>query len=416
MEDWAEIRRLHTAEGMAIKAIVRKTGISRNAVRRAVASKSPPKYSRPAKGSVVDAVEPQIRELLRTTPTMPATVIAERIGWEHGLTVLKDRVRELRPYYLPPDPASRTEYDPGHRVQCDLWFPPASIPLGAGQEGSPPVLVMTSGYSRMRWAVMIPSRTAPDLIAGHWQLLSLMGAVPRQLVWDNEGAVGAWRRGKPTLSEEFESFRGSLGIGVHLCRPRDPEAKGLTERNNGYFETSFLPGRTFTGPGDFNTQMAEFLARANGRHSRRIGCAPTARWSTDRDAMLTLPPAPPSVGWRTRVRLPRDHYVRLASNDYSVDPSVVGRFVDVVADLTHVTITCAGTVVGQHERCWARHQTITDPAHRAKALELAHHARVAKERPEPTAGVVVEARDLSVYDTVFGTSPSTDRTTEGEVA
>ena len=145
---------------------------------------------------MVDAVEPRIRELLRETPTMPATVIAERIGWQHGLTVLKDRVRMLRPYYLPPDPASRTEYDPGHRVQCDLWFPPASVPLGAGQAGSPPVLVMTSGYSRMRWAVMIPSRTAPDLIAGHWQLLQAMGAVPRQLVWDNEGAVGCWRRGQ----------------------------------------------------------------------------------------------------------------------------------------------------------------------------------------------------------------------------
>jgi transposase len=405
VENWAEIRRLRAAEGMAIKAIVRKTGTSRNAVRRALASDSPPSYSRPAKGSVVDEVEPAIRELLRETPTMPATVISERIGWRYGLTVLKDRVRELRPYYLPPDPSSRTEYDRGHRVQCDLWFPPASIPLGAGQEGSPPVLVMTCGHSRMRWAVMIPSRTAPDLIVGHWQLLTSMGAVPRQLVWDNEGAVGSWRRGKPTLTQEFESFRGSLGIGVHLCRPRDPEAKGLTERNNGYFETSFLPGRVFTGPADFNTQFTEWLATANARHSRRIGCAPTARWAMDRDAMLALPPVAPAIGWRTRVRLPRDHYVRLASNDYSVDPAVVGRFVEVVADLTTVTITCAGAVVGHHQRCWARHQTLTDPAHRAKALELAHLARTAKDRPGTSGGVVVETRDLSTYDNAFGTLP-----------
>lgn len=407
VEDWAEIRRLHTAEKMSIKAIVRKTGVSRNAVRRALGSDSPPTYSRPAKGSVVDAVEEQVRELLRVTPTMPATVIAERIGWEHGLTVLKERVRELRPYFVPPDPASRTEYDPGHRVQCDLWFPPALVPLGAGQQGSPPVLVMTSGYSRMRWALMIASRTAPDLIAGHWQLITSMGAVPRQLVWDNESAVGCWRRGKPALAEEFDSFRGALGIGVHLCRPRDPEAKGLTERNNGYFETSFLPGRTFTGPGDFNAQLGGFLGRANARHSRRIGCAPTARWAMDQEAMLTLPPAPPTIGWRNRVRLPRDHYVRLASNDYSVDPAVVGRFVDVVADLGTVTITCANTVVGRHERCWARHQTITDPAHRAKALELAHRARACKERGRPPTEVIVQARDLSVYDTAFGTTPVT---------
>ena len=128
MEDWAEIRRLHNSEGMAIKAICRKLGVSRNAVRRALARDAPPRYRRASAGSRVDAVEPAIRELLRATPAMPATVIAERIGWEHGLTVLKDRVRVLRPYYLPPDPASRTEYDAGHRVQCDLWFPPAPIP------------------------------------------------------------------------------------------------------------------------------------------------------------------------------------------------------------------------------------------------------------------------------------------------
>jgi transposase len=108
VEDWAEIRRLHRAEGMPIKAIVRTLGISRNTVRAAIASDGPPKYERTPAGSAVDAVEPRIRELLRAYPTMPATVIAERIGWDRGITVLKDRVRELRPAYLPPDPAGRT--------------------------------------------------------------------------------------------------------------------------------------------------------------------------------------------------------------------------------------------------------------------------------------------------------------------
>ncbi len=61
---------------------------------------------------------------------MPATVIAERIGWDRSLTVLKERVRLLRPVYAPQDPSSRTTYDPGEVAQCDLWFPPAPIPLG----------------------------------------------------------------------------------------------------------------------------------------------------------------------------------------------------------------------------------------------------------------------------------------------
>jgi hypothetical protein len=131
---------------------------------------------------------------------------------------------------------------------------------------------------------------------------------------------------------------------VHQCRPRDPEAKGIVERANGYLETSFLPGRTFTGPADFNSQLSEWLELANTRVVRRIGCAPTQRWAADRAGMLALPPLAPSIGWRTRVRLPRDHYVRLDGNDYSVDPAVVGRMVDVVADLDTVTVACAGTV------------------------------------------------------------------------
>lgn len=130
MEDWAEIRRLHRAQEMPIKAISRRLGISRNAVRRALARPSPPRYQRPAKASSVDAFEPAIRELLRQYPTMPATVIPERVGWQRSLTVLKDRVRVLRPVYLPPDPASRTTYVAGDRVQCDLWFPPVDIRWG----------------------------------------------------------------------------------------------------------------------------------------------------------------------------------------------------------------------------------------------------------------------------------------------
>lgn len=399
VEDWAEIRRLHRVEGMAIKAIARRLSVSRNAVRRALARDVPPKYERPARGSLVDAVEPQVRGLLASCPSMPATVIAQRIGWTHSLTVLKDRVRVLRPYYLPPDPATRTNYEPGERVQCDLWFPPVDVPLGGGQVGSPPVLVMVAGYSRMMFAVMLPSRQAPDLVAGHWLLLGSMGATPRELVWDNEAAVGSWRAGKPKLTEDFEAFRGSLGIGVHQCRPRDPEAKGLVERANQYLETSFLPGRMFTGPDDFNAQLAEWLQVANRRQHRALGCRPVDRWVVDRDAMLALPPVAPQLGWRERVRLPRDHYVRVGSNDYSVDPVAVGRFVDVVADLQQVTVRLGSRVVAVHDRCWARWQTITDPAHKAAALAM---SQAAAHRPPPPPADEVEQRDLSAYDAAFG--------------
>ena len=67
VEDWAEIRRLHRAEGLPIKAIVRLMGVSRNTVRTAVASDAAPKYERRPAGSIVDAVELKIREQFEAT-------------------------------------------------------------------------------------------------------------------------------------------------------------------------------------------------------------------------------------------------------------------------------------------------------------------------------------------------------------
>jgi transposase len=167
-------------------------GVSRNTVKRALASQGPPRYQRSGCGSIVDAVEPQIRELLRVWPSMPATVVAERIGWQRSIRVLRDRVSELRPAYLPPDPASRTTYLAGEVAQCDLWFPPITVPVGFGQTRTAtrlPVLVMVSGYSRWLSARLLPSRTAQDLFAGWWQLLVDLGGVPKALVWDQEAWV-----------------------------------------------------------------------------------------------------------------------------------------------------------------------------------------------------------------------------------
>ncbi|WP_345655090.1 helix-turn-helix domain-containing protein, partial [Pseudonocardia tropica] len=179
VEDWAEIRRLHRAEGVPIKEIARRLGVARNTVRSALRAPGPPKRERGPRGSLADAVEPQVRALLAQFPRMPATVIAERIGWGHSLTVLKDRIRQIRPEYLGIDPVDRVVYAPGEIAQCDLWFPDTAIPVGDGQERVLPVLVMTLGYSRFLSATMIPSRQAGDILSGMWQLISGVGRVTR---------------------------------------------------------------------------------------------------------------------------------------------------------------------------------------------------------------------------------------------
>ncbi len=402
VEDWAEIRRLHRAEKMPIKVIARVMKVSRNTVRAAIASDQPPKYERQAKGSIVDAAEPRIRELLKAYPTMPATVIAERIGWDRSIRVLRDRVAELRPAYLPTDPASRTAYAAGEIAQCDFWFPPVTVPVGCGQVRKPtqlPVLTMVCAYSRWLAALLIPTRTAADLFAGWWQLISGLGAVPRVLVWDGEGAIGRWRAGRPELTSDCQAFRGTLGVKVVVCKPADPEAKGLIERAHDYLERSFLPGRSFTSPADFNTQLSAWLALVNTRPRRALGCSPAERITADKQAMLGLPPVAPETGWRAWSRLARDHYVRVDSNDYSVHPAAIGRRIEVSAGLARVRVRCDGQFVADHQRSWAWHQSISDPAHVAAARTMRRQRVIAlRQAPEPD----VEIRALADYDTALG--------------
>jgi transposase len=244
---------------------------------------------------------------------------------------------------------------------------------------------MVTGYSRWLSGLLIPTRTAADLFAGRWQVIEQLGAVPRVLVWDGEGAIGRWRAGRVELTEQCQAFRGTLATKVIVCKPADPEAKGLIERAHDYLERSFLPGRSFTGPEDFNAQLQQWLSVVNARTWRALGCAPTDRIIADRQAMLSLPPVAPATGWRTSLRLPRDHYLRLDSNDYSVHPSVIGRRVEVIADLHRVRAVCEGRIVADHERIWGWHQTISDPEHVAAAKAL-RRERVAVLRPVTRTG------------------------------
>src|SRR5262249_57548219 len=126
------------------------------------AGEGPPRYQRPPRGSVADGFEPRIRELLAAYPQMPSTVIAGRVGWPYSIRTLSGKVAELRPLYLPPDPASRTVYLAGEIAQHDFWFPPIELPVGFGQTRAAkqlPVLTMITDAARDRDRQ--PTRASP---------------------------------------------------------------------------------------------------------------------------------------------------------------------------------------------------------------------------------------------------------------
>lgn len=387
------IRRL-AAEGVPKTQIAERLAISRNTVARAVASDAPPRYERvPVEATSFTPFEERVRVLLAEFPEMPATVLAERVGWTGSPSWFRENVARLRPEQRRPDPADRLSWSPGDAAQCDLWFPPTRIPLEDGTTALLPVLVMVPAHSRFICGRMIPSRQTEDLLLGSWSLIEGFGRVPRRLIWDNETGIG--RRGR--LAAGVAEFCGTLTTRVHQLKARDPESKGVVERRNGFFETSFMPGRSFVSPADFNTQFADWLERANRRTVRTLNARPIDLVDADRAAMLALPPIPPTVGWANQIRLGRDYYVRVDSNDYSVDPNAIGRHVTVTADLQRVRVRLDGRLVADHARVWARRTTVTDPAH----VEVAQQLRAEFSRPRVIDDDEL-ARDLADYDRAFG--------------
>jgi len=163
-----------------------------------------------------------------------------------------------------------------------------------------------------------------------------------------------------------------------------------------------MPGRQFTSPADFNAQFAEWLDRANSRMVRTLRARPSDLIGADRAAMLPLPAIPPPLGWSHQVRLGRDYYVRLDASDYSVDPQVIGRLVDVTADLDRVRVRAGGHLVADHARVWARGLTVTDPGHLTTARRL--RQAFGQARPPAQAGDLL--RDLADYDRAFGLTAS----------
>jgi hypothetical protein len=243
-----------------------------------------------------------------------------------------------------------------------------------------------------------------------WQLLSgSFTAVPHELWWDNEAGIG--RRGR--LTDPVTALVGTLGSRLVQLKPYDPESKGVVERANRYLETSFLPGRSFTSPQDFNDQLRLWLPIANSRRVRVLDGRPVDFLDADRSQMLALPPVTPVVHSATSVRLGRDYYVRVAGNDYSVDPNAIGQLVEVSTTLTQVTVARSGRLLAAHDRCWAVRQTLTDPAHVAAAAVLRQQFQAG---PTPAGGDQL-VRDLADYDRAFGVDfISGTATSDDEVA
>ncbi len=395
VEQWAEIRRMKHVEGLSQREIHRRTGIHRDTIRRALASPEPPHYGpRPRRPSKLDPYLPEIERLLHDEPALSGVRVreeVEKLGYAGGKTILDDLLRELRPRFHPPRTFQRTSYRPGELCQFDLCEPRREIPVGHGQTRRGFIVTCELPYSRAFAGALVFSKEWADIAWGMNRCLGRLGALPQKIVWDREGAIHAGG-GRPT--DAFAGWCGQLAVGWVILDPGDCQAKGALERSHRFIHGNFEAGRLFANPLDFQLQLDRWSDRINARKHRTTRAVVAERLAHEQHEMRSLPAELPDVDRRWVARVPPQPYLRFDRNDYSLDPRLAGRRVEVHVSQRELRAVAldSGELAARHARVFARGLTFTDPDHQRALDQLRGERKRTRREPE------IELRSLQRYD------------------
>jgi len=364
----AEIMRLHYFEGLSIRAISRRLHIARKTVRRGLGRRRP--SANPETGrrpSLLDGYDELIQQLLLKTPELAATQVLERLrphGYTGGISILRDRVRRLRP--LPAPKAYLTvSYQPGACVQVD-W-----ADFGFALPGVPrriSAFVALMAYSRKLYVEFVLSQAAGSFLRCMDRALQFFGGVTNADVFDNMKTVVLENRPemKPRFNERFLAYANARGgFAVIACTPGHPEGKGGVERGIRTIRETFWPGRRFGDLVDLNSQALDWRDRIhNHRPNETTRKVPSLVFEHEERLHLKAIPEQPFdtddvdqdiVGPTFRVRFDR--------NTYSAPWRLQGQHVVVRGNDQLVRIFLGPKCVATHERSWDTGVDIEDPTH-----------------------------------------------------
>lgn len=399
VEGWARIRAMSEVEKLSIKEITRRTGHSRNTVRRALRDPTPPRYERPKRPSKLDPYKPEIHRLVRDKSPITSERIREEVtelGYTGGRSICDAYIREIRPVICPPRTYQQTDYRPGEICQFDIWEPSDPIPVGASERRDGYVVTCRLGYSRFGSGTLIFTRQTHDILWAMSRCLARFGYLAQKLVWDRESAIHAGG-GRPT--DAFAAYCGALGCKWQILGPGDAEAKGLVERMHGHMETNFEPAREFSGPSDFQSQLDDwFDRRQNARTNPTTRQRPCDRLVDEAKALRALPEQMPDTDRRFIKRVPLQPYLDFDTCRYSLDPRFAGQRVEIRISSHRLRAHALGSgeLVASHRRRFDRHQIVTDPAHQRLLDELRC------DRQDRGRDVEVQAPDLARYEELVG--------------
>lgn len=357
------------AEGLSIRDIARRTGFSRNTIRRVLRGEHPLHVRAGNRPSKLDPYRDYIRERFDRYQLSAVRLIEEirPMGYSGSLATLRRHLQGLR------GPATRLsrltvrfETPPGKQAQAD-WAECGRFTLPDGEKLTVYAFVMVLSFSRVLYVRFTTSMRLAELIRCHQLAFEFFGGWPQQILYDNMKQV---RLSQSQLNEAFVDFAQHYGFVTKTHRPYRPRTKGKVERLVDYLKDNFLAGRTFESLDDLNAQGAYWRDTvANARIHGTTGQIPAAQL-----AIETLTPFASRIPYRltqpVQRTVSREAMVHYLGSRYSVPPTFAGQRVAVRCDGGHILVHCGDTVIADHRAALKPGQSIVAKDHVAELWRL----------------------------------------------
>ena len=404
MEQFEGIRRDRREEGLSIRALARRHGVHRRAVRQALASAvPPPKRVPPRAAPAIGPHAATIRRWLIEDRSAPrkqrhtARRIWERLVDEEGAGVsepsVRRYVRELRRELDLDrhDVPIVAHHLPGEEAQVDFGL--AEVILG-GERTQVAVFELRLSHSGAAVHIASGSEGQEAFLEGHVIAFARLGGVPARIRYDNARALVArvLRGRERTESERFIALRSHYGFDSFFCIPgeRGAHEKGGIEGEVGRSRRRhFVPMPKARTLAELNGRLEEAdrddLARHIGARRQTVG----VKGEADRAALRPLPAEPFDAARVVSVRVDAKARVCVRQSFYSVPARFAGRTLSARIGGTRIEVTDAGRVVASHERSLTRG---------SQTLLLDHYLEILARKPGAMPGALAthQARETGV--------------------
>lgn len=376
----AKIRRMHLRDGMSLREVSKRTGLSRNTVRswmrrpQVVEPMYPPRKT----ASKLDGWTEVLQTWLRTDShrarreRRTAKVLFQAIraqGYAGGYGRVCAFVRRWKAEQA--DAPKRAAYVPlafelGEAFQFDWSCEYAFV---EGLRRRLEVAHTKLAASRAFWLVAYPSQSHEMLFDAHARAFAAFGGVPRRGIYDNmKTAVDRVGRGKErTVNVRFQAMCSHYLFEPEFCNRAAGWEKGIVEKNVQDRRRQIwheVAERRWVNLEELNRWLAERCRTAweEMRHPQWSELTIAELLQDEQARLMPLPRA--FDGYIEQpVRVSATGLIHVQRNRYSVPTECAHRVVSLRVYPFELVVVAEGQEVARHVRSFEREQTFYDWRH-----------------------------------------------------